>query len=196
MRHLERQDILMTITADAPVAARPTLAPTGLATAPSFPAYEELGDPTERALAAIVRRVASDPSQWAHLVRLGPQRAWARIEVPEGIDVWVISWPTFEATELHSHGDATAAFAAVVGAITEIRPDAAGRLVPRTFAPGVVQVIRPGDVHDVRNERVTPAVTIHAYSPRLTTMNFYRWDAGRLFLDHVVHSDDPEAGAW
>ena len=188
----------MTITADAPVAARATRTQTaqGRAAAPSFPAYEELPDPTERALAAIVRRVASDPGQWAHLVRLGPDRAWARIEVPEGIDVWVISWPTFEATELHSHGDATAAFAAVVGAITEIRPDAAGRLVPRTFAPGVVQVIRPGDVHDVRNERVTPAVTIHAYSPRLTTMNFYRWDAGRLFLDHVVHSDDPEAGAW
>ncbi len=188
----------MTITADAPIAVRPIPTPAALdaLAAPSFPAYEEASDPTERALSAIVRRVAGDPSQWAHLVRLGPQRSWARIEVPEGVDVWVISWPTFEATELHSHGDATAAFTTVAGAITEIRPDADGRLVPRTFAPGVVQVIRPGEIHDVRNERVTPAVTVHAYSPRLTTMNFYRWDAGRLSLDHVVRSDDPEAGAW
>lgn len=189
----------MTITADAPLAAR-----TGLSTAtrpdwtaaPSSPAYDHLTDPRERALAAVVRRVATDRSQWAHLVQPCQQRSRTRVYVSEGIDVWVIAWPTFETTELHSHGEATAAFTTVAGAITEIRPDARGRLVPRTFAPGLVQVVRPGEVHDVRNERATPAVTVHAYSPRLSTMTFYGWSAGRLSVDRVVGPDDLAVGAW
>ncbi len=189
----------MTITADAPVAtgpARSTTSRPDRPLAPTFPAYEHLTDPAERVLAAVVRRIAGDPSRWGHLVRQGPQRSGTRIEVTEGVEVWVIAWPTFQATELHSHGEATTAYTTVAGAITEIRPDRRGRLLPRTFVPGVVQVVRPGEVHDVRNERATPAVTIHAYSPRLSSMTFYGWSAGRLSVDRVAGPDDLGAGAW
>lgn len=152
---------------------------------------------SETELIDVVRRVASDRAAWApHVNFTGDERHWAKIEVPEGIDVWVISWQTFQSTDLHSHGDATAAFAAVQGTITEISVDEAGRLMPRKFSPGVVQVVRPGEIHDVRNEVVEGAVTIHAYSPRLTEMHYYSWDNRVITLDRIVRSDGEEAQRW
>lgn len=152
---------------------------------------------SETELVDLVRRVAADRSCWEqHVDFTGAQRHWAKIEVPEGVDVWVISWQTFQSTDLHSHGDATAAFAAVQGTITEIRVDDLGRLMPRKFSPGVVQVVRPGEIHDVRNEVVEPAVTIHAYSPRLTEMYYYNWHNRTVTLDRIERSDGAQAREW
>lgn len=152
---------------------------------------------SETELTDLVRRVAADRGCWEQQVNFtGDERHWAKIEVPEGVDVWVISWQTFQSTDLHSHGDATAAFTAVRGTITEIRPDEQGRLLPRKCSPGVVQVVRPGEIHDVRNEVVEPAVTIHAYSPRLTEMHYYNWDNRRITLDRIERSDGAQARQW
>ncbi|MBC9958389.1 hypothetical protein [Yimella sp. cx-51] len=152
---------------------------------------------TDTDLADIVRRVAADRAAWEpHVRHTGDERHWAKIEVPEGIDVWVISWQTFQSTDLHSHGDATAAFAAVQGTITEIQVDDDGRLLPRKFSPGIVQVVQPGVIHDVRNEIVEPAVTIHAYSPRLTEMHYYNWHDRTVTLDRIERSDGTEAREW
>lgn len=154
---------------------------------------------SETELVDLVRRVAADRSSWEHLVDLtgtGGERHWAKIEVPEGVDVWLISWQTFASTDLHSHGDASAAFTAVQGTITEIRVDEQGRLLPRKFSPGVVQVVRPGEIHDVRNEVVEPAVTIHAYSPRLTEMHYFNWDNRTVTLDRIERSDGAQAREW
>ena len=167
------------------------------ALAHSVPAPTSTSVVTEALLADIVERVAAERDRWEPLVRFGDgERTWARIPVPEDVDVWVISWGTFQRTELHSHGDPTAAFTTVAGVITEIRPDAHGRLIPRKFPPGLTQVVRPGEIHDVRNEHVKPAVTIHAYSPRLTTMTYYTWQHGRVVEDRVVRNSDAGARAW
>lgn len=152
---------------------------------------------SETELVDLVRRVAADRESWEPLVNFdGTERHWAKLEVPEGVDVWVISWQTYNSTDLHSHGDATAAFAAVEGTITEIRVDELGRLLPRKYSPGVVATVRPGEIHDVRNEVVEPAVTIHAYSPRLTEMHFYTWNNRVVTLDRIERSDGAEARAW
>lgn len=113
------------------------------------------------------------------------ERHWARLQVPEGIDVWVGSWLTFERTELHSHVDATAAYTAVEGVITDVRLDSLGRLLPRKITPGVVEIVRPDEIHDVRNEHVTRAVTVHAYSPRLTELRYFNWSDRTVTLDRV-----------
>ena len=52
--------------------------------------------------------------------------------------------------------------------------------------------IEPGQVHDVRNELVEPAVSIHAYSPRLTEMTYYAWRDGAAAPVRTVVSDEPE----
>ena len=50
-------------------------------------------------------------------------------------------------------------------------------------------------VHDVRNVEAEPAVSVHAYSPPLTSMTFYDLAHGRLVASARVLTDDPETGA-
>ena len=144
-------------------------------------------------LAELVAQVAARPELWEHAVRFdGRERCWTRLDGPEGVDLWVLTWLTFQGTDLHDHGRSAAAFTVVRGALHEIRPDERGRLVPRKFVPGVVATIAPGAVHDVRNELVEPAVSIHAYAPRLTEMTYYAWLDGEVRPVRTVHGDGPE----
>jgi hypothetical protein len=51
----------------------------------------------------------------------------------------------------------------------------------------------PRYVHDVRNLSEAPAVSVHAYSPPLTTMSFYDLDeTGALRTLASMRTDDPE----
>lgn len=115
-------------------------------------------------LVEIVERVAADVERWTWLVD-GLSSGGVRVDVFEGVEVWVVAWDTVTSTELHAHESAVSAFRTVEGVLTQIRPDAAGRQLPRKFAPGVTGVIEAGEVHDLRNELVGRAVSIHAYSP-------------------------------
>jgi len=47
-------------------------------------------------------------------------------------------------------------------------------------------------VHDVRNIREETAVSVHAYSPPLSSMRFYDVDDGQLTTLAHVWTDDPE----
>ena len=144
--------------------------------------------------------IAARPELWEPAVELArttdtatrTERHWARIDGPPGVDVWVLTWLTFQGTDLHDHGRSAAAFTVVRGALHEIRPDDQGRLKPRKFIPGLVATIEPGAVHDVRNELAEPAVSIHAYSPRLTEMTYYEWVSGRIAPVRTVRGDEPE----
>ncbi len=163
--------------------------------APSHPPLRELrGSRRSVDLAGIVRRVAATPSLWKPHAKLhGADRTWTRIVVPEDVDVWVIAWGTSSSTDLHDHGESAAAFTTVRGVLTEIRPDARGRLIPRKHAPGIVAEIAPGEIHDVTNEVVQTAVSIHAYAPRLETMTFYtREPDGTIAPDRIVRTGLPE----
>lgn len=52
--------------------------------------------------------------------------------------------------------------------------------------------VLPGELHDVRNESPEPAISIHAYAPRLTEMTYYSFtDGGPLPVRRVL-SDEPE----
>lgn len=128
------------------------------------------------ALMCVVEQVAAAPELWEQHVREdATQRHRVRLEV-DGVEVWVITWPTFRSTTLHSHAGADAVFTTVRGVVHQVRADERGRLVPRAFGPGVVEVVPGGVVHDVRNERRAPAVTIHAYSAPLVALEHWRWD--------------------
>jgi mannose-6-phosphate isomerase-like protein (cupin superfamily) len=161
--------------------------------APARPVPATPTHATDVDLERLVADVAARPSLWEHAVRFdGRERCWTRIDGPAGVDVRVLTWLTFHGTDLHDHGRSAAAFTVVRGALHEIRPDAQGRLRPRKFVPGVVATIAPGEVHDVRNELAEPAVSIHAYSPRLTEMTYYSWLDGVVAPVRTVVSDEPE----
>ncbi|WP_029291953.1 cysteine dioxygenase family protein [Cellulomonas sp. HZM] len=144
-------------------------------------------------LADLVRAIAADPDQWRHLVRYDEaERWWTRLPGPDGVDVWILSWLQQQGTEPHDHGDSAAAFTIVAGTLTELRPDADGALQPRGFAAGQTQTVEVGQVHDVVNRAATPAVSIHAYSPPLDRMTYYRPTSDGLVPTRTVETTEPE----
>lgn len=146
----------------------------------------------DQALTDLLLRVVADRDRWQPLIRFGAsERYWARIPVPEPVDVWLLTWTTSQGTELHDHGESEAAFTVISGVLDEIRP-ADGRLVVHKRTPGSVVRVLPGELHDVRNELAEPAISIHAYAPRLATMTFYSFVDGVPRPVRQVLGDEPE----
>ncbi|SFT51698.1 Cysteine dioxygenase type I [Geodermatophilus amargosae] len=100
-----------------------------------------------------------------------------------GAQVWLLTWLPGQGTTLHDHGGSAGAFAVVGGILTEDvvggRPGAAREAATELWA-GRVRPFGPHHVHRVTNRGTLPAVSVHAYTPRLSLMNRYRLEAGTL----------------
>jgi hypothetical protein len=148
---------------------------------------------TTAELAELVQSIAASPEQWRHLVQFDrDERWWTRLPGPEGVDVWLLSWLDSQGTEPHDHGDSSAAFTIVAGTLTEFRPADRGGLVAQELAAGRTQTVLPGQIHDVLNRAAEPAVSIHAYSPPLVRMTYYRATADGLEATRTVETTEPE----
>ncbi|MCW2600763.1 MAG: putative cysteine dioxygenase [Frankiales bacterium] len=157
---------------------RPSLAPAALDAA---------------ALAGLVRTVAEHPAQWQQHVRFDAgSRYWHRLATHPGADLWLLTWLPEQGTDLHDHGDATAAFTVVQGELQEIRVRPGGSLVRSTLGAGSVRTVPAGAVHDVANRSSGPAVSIHAYSPSLTSMTFWEPAPDGLRRVSTVSTNEPE----
>jgi hypothetical protein len=140
-------------------------------------------------LAQIALRIADHPGQWLSLVRYSPGRGWyQRLAGDEEHEIWLLSWLPGQETGFHDHGLSAGAFAVARGflcerAVSDAQPEPTGR----TLAPGAVRSFGPGYRHDVRNGSAWPAVSIHAYSPPLSSTRRYS-----LATDGILHatSDD------
>ncbi len=124
------------------------------------------------------------------------ERWHQRLYRDQRVDLWLISWLPSQGTQLHDHGGSGGAFTVLSGELTEAiyRPGAAGQsLIDLARGPADSIGFGPHYVHDVRNLCDRPAVSVHAYSPPLTTMNFYDVDgSGALSRLATVATDDPE----
>ena len=159
----------MLLHAPRPVPARPRHA------VPVAPTPMGLAD-----LAALTRSVAAQVRTGAHDVVLDPGRRWyRRLYADPFVDVWLISWATEQATELHDHAGSLGALAVVSGELAEQRWVAAERrLRRRRLRAGRGATFDLGHVHDVVNTEPAHAVSVHAYSPPLTAMSYYAVDPG------------------
>ena len=128
------------------------------------------------------------------------ERWHQRIYRDRRIDVWLISWLPSQGTTLHDHGGSSGAFTVIEGALCET-VDAtamAGRDVRRsplrelTRRVGDSVGFGPAYIHDVRNAGDAPAVSVHVYSPPLTSMTYYDLDEGGVRPIITVQTDDPE----
>jgi mannose-6-phosphate isomerase-like protein (cupin superfamily) len=127
-------------------------------------------------LVDIVRGIAERPSLWKHRVQFtSANRWWTQLIRDENVDVWLLSWLTTQETEFHDHGGSAAAFTVVQGALAESRIGSYGAvdLSHVEASSGSVQWVGPGVIHDVSNPFAQPAVSIHAYSPPLSSMTYY-----------------------
>ena len=116
------------------------------------------------------------------------------------IDIWLISWLPTQSTALHDHGGSSGAFTVIEGALVET-VDAGAVDAREALRPAVREITRragdsvafgPAYIHDVRHAGSAPAVSVHAYSPPLTSMTYYDLDDTGLRPIVTVATDDPE----
>ncbi|MGW0939027.1 cysteine dioxygenase [Streptomyces sp. NPDC002666] len=114
----------------------------------------------------LARTIAADRSQWAHLVRYDATTRWYhRLRTGPGYEIWLLSWVPGQGSGLHDHGSSSGVLTVLEGELTE-RTDR-GR---RTLDAGAQRVFAPGYVHEVANDSLEPAVSLHVYYPGLTDM--------------------------
>ena len=127
---------------------------------------------------------------WSDMVG-GPTRRWELIAASETFEAWVIGWPPGGTIELHDHGDAAAAVVVVDGELVEtlVAQDGRGSVTTATrrMTAGMSWSMASRHVHDIVNDGPTPAVSVHVYAPRLTSMTHYRLGEGLLTPQHTVH---------
>jgi len=156
--------------------------------------------PTPASLAdllALTREVAAEVDAGRHPVEVDPVHRWSqRLHADDHLDVWLISWATDQAAELHDHGGSIGALTVVQGSLTEWRwtagsdddshcpaeelPARGPGLRRRALDPGRSVAFGLGHVHDVSNRAAPTAVSVHAYSPPLSAMSYYGVEAGVL----------------
>jgi rhodanese-related sulfurtransferase len=127
-------------------------------------------------LADIVSQFASSAG-WIDRVRLRAEDRWyERLYQGSDHDIWVISWMPGQSTGFHDHGESAGAFVLATGVLEEHRPGEQ----PLVIHPGQPRAFDSDYAHDVRNASLAPAISIHAYSPPLTTMNEYELNGNQL----------------
>jgi hypothetical protein len=135
-----------------------------------------------RELAALTRHYADEVRAGRHEVVVDPRRRWYHLlRSDAAVDVWLITWATEQAAALHDHGASLGALTVVAGTLTEDRW-VPGRSALRRRRLGAERTagFGRGYVHEVSNPDIGPAISVHAYSPPLSTMSYYEVDGARL----------------
>ncbi|AZS72170.1 cysteine dioxygenase [Streptomyces lydicus] len=160
------------MNSDVQIAGDPLAIPHLLPPVPAHPA-------TVAGFAGLARSIAADRAAWAPLVRYDATTRWyhrlrtvpqaldsARAEgAPIGYEVWLLSWVPGQGSGRHDHGASSGVLTVLEGELTEHAEDG-----PRTLTAGAQRVFAPGYVHEVVNDALTPAVSLHVYFPGLTNM--------------------------
>lgn len=116
--------------------------------------------------AGLARAVAADRDRWAHLVRYDATTRWYhRLRTGPGYEVWLLSWVPGQGSGPHDHGRSSGILTVLEGTLTERTERGT-----RTLTAGAQRVFAPGYVHDVVNDALEPAVSLHIYYPGLTAM--------------------------
>ena len=132
--------------------------------------------------AAIARRLGA-VVQWPGSASV-LDRSWRLIAAARDFDAWLIAWPGGTVADLHDHGGSRGALHVISGSLVETTPRRDDRstvtLARREVQTGETLAFGAGHVHDVRNEAAAHALSLHVYSPPLTSMSYYDRSGDRL----------------
>ncbi|MFF2406407.1 cupin domain-containing protein [Streptomyces sp. NPDC058092] len=142
----------------------------------------------------LARTIAADRAQWAPLVRYDTTSRWyhrlravphalgsARAgQTPLGYEVWLLSWVPGQGSGRHGHGPSSGVLTVLDGRLTEHTERGT-----RALAPGAQRVFAPGYVHEVVNDSIEPAVSLHIYYPGLTEMPMHAAQCAPATVDVV-----------
>ncbi|WP_455358924.1 cysteine dioxygenase [Streptomyces sp. SYSU K21746] len=116
--------------------------------------------------AGLARSIAADRAQWEHLVEYDATSRWYhRLRTGPGYEVWLLSWVPGQGSGMHDHGRSSGVLTVLDGELTEHTARGA-----RSHGAGAQRVFAPGYVHEVVNDSLEPAVSLHVYYPGLTEM--------------------------
>jgi hypothetical protein len=119
------------------------------------------------------------------------ERTYERLALNDEVEIWLIHWPTGRGLELHDHGGSTGALWVVRGNLDEHAVGSDGRVARRRIAAGSGAAFGATYVHDVVNHGTGPATSVHAYSPPMTSMTFYRQEGAHLAVARSEQRTDP-----
>ncbi|MGW4034129.1 cysteine dioxygenase [Streptomyces sp. NPDC004838] len=124
--------------------------------------------------AGLARSIAADRAQWAPLVEYDATTRWYhRLRTGPGYEVWLLSWVPGQGSGLHDHGPSSGVLTVLEGQLTEHARSTTRKLTAGTGIPSGGRwgrVFAPGYVHEVVNDSLEPAVSLHIYYPGLTEM--------------------------
>ena len=119
------------------------------------------------------------------------ERKYELLELTDELEIWAIHWPQGEGLELHDHGGSVGALWVVAGSLEEHYLQGRHTVAHRTLATGGGAAFGPAYIHDVVNAQRAPATSVHAYSPLMPSMTFYRQEAQGLVVDRAEYRADP-----
>ena len=119
------------------------------------------------------------------------ERRYELLELTDELEIWAIHWPQGRRLELHDHGGSVGALWVVAGSLEEHYIQADRTVARRTLAAGGGAAFGPSYIHDVVNAEPAPATSVHAYSPPMPSMTFYRQEVRGLVVDRAEYRSDP-----
>jgi predicted metal-dependent enzyme (double-stranded beta helix superfamily) len=125
-------------------------------------------------LRAVIGEALRDRKRWRHLVRHDhSDRVCELLHVSANVELWLVCWAAGHDTGFHDHDHSAAEIAVVSGAIREQRLVLHDEPISATHEQGAWVTVPSGDIHRVTHAAGRPAVTLHAYSPRLERVGTY-----------------------
>jgi predicted metal-dependent enzyme (double-stranded beta helix superfamily) len=141
-------------------------------------------------LLAIAKGLSHNAQHWPGMAE-PTRRVWDLIAASPVFEAWVISWPPGGAIELHDHGGSGGAVVVASGELVEVVVAEGQRGVhaaTSTVLPASASVtFGKAHVHEIVNLGRGPAISVHVYAPRLTTMTYYEFSNGLLEARATVH---------
>ena len=145
--------------------------------------------PGREELQAIAEGLAGTAADWPAMNGI-TRRRWELMVASDTFEAWVIGWPPGGTIELHDHGDSAGAVVVAGGELVETlvtqNVDGTVSASRRRMAAGTSWRMDSRHVHDIVNDGNRPAVSVHVYAPRLTSMTHYRLDDGILRAEKTV----------
>jgi predicted metal-dependent enzyme (double-stranded beta helix superfamily) len=125
-------------------------------------------------LRELVAGLAADPERWRHMVRHDrEQRVFERLLDEPEVEAWLICWMPGHDTGFHDHDLSSGAVTVVSGSVQEERLGLGIEVSSRIYGLGDTFDFTSSEIHRVTHAGAEPAVTLHAYSPRLRRMGAY-----------------------
>src|SRR6266704_16032 len=145
-------------------------------------------------LRAVTSGLAARRGLWADLVVHDPDVRWyLPLHRSNACDVWLLAWERGQDTDWHDHGGSSGSFAVAEGSLHEqYRVPSGRRLGRRRLHADEAVAFGPGHVHDVAHGGDGSATSIHAYSPPLVAMTYYKPTDYGLIAIQTMAIDGPE----